>query len=136
MNNRYSIGAQYEGDVFTPSTVLAEMRTVDNAIMATVRAMGRFEVPENVRKEYLAFAKEWKKFYQENQSLFKRSLNVTYGTVQEFRKRVDSWRRRLESYNLPMVTPALPKPVKRRAWYVPVIAASLGGLFVAWLFKK
>lgn len=88
------MGAQYEGDFFTPSTVLAEMKQVDAAIASLAKDMAASALSEATKEEFKEFASEWQTFYDDNKGVLSRILNTTYATTLEFRDRYDAWRRR------------------------------------------
>lgn len=79
---------------FTPSTVLAEMRTVDNAIASLAKDVFASDVSDEFRSEFETFVTEWQAFYDENKGVLSRILNSTYAKTLEYRDRYEEWRRR------------------------------------------
>ena len=127
--------SQYEGDLFTPDTVWAEMQTIDNTIMAMVRDLQEKRIDDTTKVNFITFVREWKDFYDNNTGFGARMLNTTAGKVQEFRKRLEEWQKRLARYtpNVPMLPKFVPPA---RDWIVPVSTALFGALFSWWLVKR
>ena len=130
------VGAQYQGSLFTPQTVKSEMVTIDRAVRQMVSdAANTPSLPQATRDALGSFAKEWYAFYKEHDSWIRRSLNTTFGKVQEFRDRVSAWQRKLRSAGVKTSAIALPKRRTGKDWIVPAIALAGGIGLALWLFK-
>lgn len=120
------------GELFSPSMVSAEMRTVD-AVIFTVKTALQSEDPKTeTAKQFARFADEWKQFRTANDSWFKLALNTTYDKVQEFKRRAIDWQQALTRKGLSMEAPAVREKtgVSITKWHV------LGAGALAFLLYK
>lgn len=133
------VGAQYEGSLFTPSHVMAEMKTIDEATTLMVRDLNEDQtIPQNTKKAFAQFVAEWRKFYRDNKGWVNRALNTTYALVQEYRDRLSDWQKKLSSMGLNISAPALraTRRSKIPRWVGPAVAVALGLGITMWLFKR
>lgn len=131
-----TLGAEYGGDLFTPSMVKVEQKTVDNAIAALARDVFASTVSDAFKSDYLAFVNEWQEFYDSNSGILSRVLNTTYATTLEFRDRYNSWRQKFVVEGGNPSTPALAPSNAifggQSKWLAVItVGAALAGL--AWL---
>ena len=91
---------KYEGSMFSPSVVAAEMSAVDNHLKAMVERIASTDMDDKIREAFLVFAREWVTFYEDNDDIFHRSLNSTRMKVADYRNRVNDWQKLLKKQGL------------------------------------
>lgn len=133
------VGADYAGDLFSPQTVLSEMRAVDGAVNALNSDIQASQVADDFKAKWQAFASEWKAFYADNQGVLSRVLNQTYALTLEYRDRVAEWRKQFMVEGGKPSTPALPKSNTSYGKGVPWLGLFIGAGALAlgvWWFGR
>jgi hypothetical protein len=119
------IGAEYEGDYFTPGAVQDEMRVLDGAISSLALDVSVSTIDPQFKEAFASFQAEWSSFLGSNQGWFSRALNKTYAMVIEYRERLTKWRAKFKSLGGVTTSPALPK-INKTAFRRPAIFFVIG----------
>lgn len=134
------VGAEYDGGLFTPSSVLDEMRVVDNLISSLADDVASAELnPSFDRNAFDVFRSEWEQFYRDNSDTFSRAFNKTYAMVLEYRERYGDWRRRFVEAGGEPSTPQPPEVSKRYGGSglgktVLLTGGLIGAAYLAWRY--
>jgi len=120
--------------LFTPSMVLAEMRTIDGEIKSMIPIVAS-SATTSAKQSFAVFAKEWVDFRESNSGIVARSLNSTYAKVQEFKRRASEYRSAFERAGLSFPTPKLEEQSTGR-WLVIAGAAGVGVLAAIYFARR
>lgn len=86
------------GELFLPSTVLAEMQAIQTTGGILFQNVLRDKtVSEELRRATVELWNSWLEYYKKNRGWLSRAVNTTYETVRDYRARFDELRRRYEA---------------------------------------
>lgn len=130
-------GRMNDALVYSPSEIKAEADTT-NAIITQLYqdAAASPKIPTAVRNSFYAFCNEWVAFYKNHTSWFDRLWFSNLEKVTDYRKRADTWRKKLAAHGLASSSPAdaIHNPgfdPNSIPWkWIAIGAAGLVGIFV------
>jgi hypothetical protein len=127
------------GELFLPSTVLAEMKAIDTGASLLVSAVANdAKVSQSLRTAVNQYWENWTEYYKENRGWLSRAVNTTFQKVKDFRAQFEELRAQYARESGKSFVPTISKQGITDSFSGAkqlLIAGALGAL-VFWLWRK
>ena len=127
------------GDLFLPSTVLAEMQAINTGAGILFHNVNLDpKISDSLRKSVVEYWESWVQYYKENKGWLSRAVNTTYETVRDFRSRFEELRIQYVSEGGKGFVPGLARRGKlsEAKTLTQLAVAGLVGAVLFWALKR